>query len=353
MGRGEVRAASVAWATAAEIAACRVSARPGSIEPPRQGVKRAGEWSRSSGEGDSATDPAQAPQAAPKIRQAATASGAKLHASTETPRDGWLIPPYADTAGRDRDSLGRGTTAGEIVAVVVADKRVQLEREACWSYLQGAYRDPHAARATLDDLLTREGWTSAASRVAREPSQLGQLRGNVGWLASGSAKQQRAHAERAAGALPGSVQQIGDAQGAAARTYRSSVDMQRAADRTGIPRLSAQAESAIAALRTPDDAARGKVWHSMEKSSAIAAELHAFREAVERRFGVDGVREMLHVKGRVGGVTAPSLGPEQRAALDQVAERISSLSSGERAGADLARRQSESERMAQRLGMRL
>src|SRR3954469_24009152 len=67
----------------------------------------------------------------------------------------------------------------EIAAAVAADKRVQLEREARWSYLQGAYKDPHAARAALDELVKREGWTSAASRIAREPGQLGELRGSI------------------------------------------------------------------------------------------------------------------------------------------------------------------------------
>ena len=57
---------------------------------------------------------------------------------------GWLIAPYAPVRPR-RDSLGRSASPGEVAAVVAADQAVQRERDARWNYLQGAYRDPHAA----------------------------------------------------------------------------------------------------------------------------------------------------------------------------------------------------------------
>lgn len=321
MARGEVRAASVAWATADEVAAARPSTRADTTrDEPARPIDTAG----------------------------AKPTTGKIVAET-----GWLIPPYADPAGRDRDSLGRGTTREEIAAAVAADKRVQLEREARWSYLQGAYKDPHAARTALDELVKREGWTSAASRVARDPGQLGELRGKVGWLASGAAKQERARAERAAGALPGSLQRIGDAEGAAERVYRAGVDAQRAADRTGVPHLSADAEAALVALRAaPDEVARGKVWQAVETSGAIATELGAFRTAVERRFGAEGVRQMLRADGRAGAVSAPSVTARQRAALDQVAERISTMWSGEKA-ASAVQHQAERQQLGQRQGPRM
>ncbi|MBV8915514.1 MAG: AAA family ATPase, partial [Acetobacteraceae bacterium] len=328
MARGEVRAASVAWATADEVAAARPSPRQDPAERARPGQDRPEE-----------------PQEAERSAPAATTT-AKPRSAASVPDTGWLIPPYVDPTGQDRDSLGRGTTREEIAAAVAADKRVQLEREARWSYLQGAYNDPHAARAALDELVKREGWTSAASRIAREPGQVGELRGKVGWLASGAAKQERARAERAAGALPGSLQRIGDAEGSAARAYSASVDAQRAADRTGVPRLSADAEAALAALRSaPDQTARAAVWQAVEKSDAIAAELGAFRGTVERRFGAEGVRQMLRTEGRAGAVSAPSVTAGQRTALDQVAERISTMWSGEKAA-------SAAEHQAERLGLR-
>ena len=339
MARGEVRAASVAWGTADEVAAVRPSARTDTAdrEQARQSHRQ--------------EEPQPRPEEPP--RQAAT-TAAKPRPGASVPETGWLIPPYVDPARRDRDSLGRGISPGEIAAAVAADKRVQLEREARWSYLQGAYKDPHAARAALDELVKREGWTSAASRIAREPGQLGEMRGKVGWLASGAAKQERARTERAAGALPGSLQRIGDAEGAAGRSYRANVDAQRAADRTGVPRLSADAEAAVAALRSaPDEAARGKMWQAVETSGAITAELGAFRGAVERRFGVEGVRQMLRAEGRAGAVSAPSVTAGQRTALDQVAERISNLWSGEKAGAGLIQGQRESEGLARRRAPRM
>jgi Ti-type conjugative transfer relaxase TraA len=334
MARGEVRAASVAWATADEVAAARPSARADPAQRERPGEDR--------------PQPRQDEPVRPTERVVATPATGKT-----VPETGWLIPPYADPAGRDRDSLGRGITPGEVAVAVAADKRVQLEREARWSYLQGAYKDPYAARATLDELVKREGWTSAASRVAREPGQLGELRGKVGWLASGAAKQERARAEQAAGALPGSLQRIGDAEGAAERAYRASVGAQRAADRTGVPRLSADAEAALAALRSaPNETARGKVWQAVEKSGAIAGELGAFRAAVERRLGAEGVRQMLQSGGRAGAVSAPSVAAGQRAALDQVAERISTLWSGEKA-ATAAEHQAERQQLGLRQGPRM
>lgn len=120
-----------------------------------------------------------------------------------------------------------------------------------------------------------------------------------------------------------------------------------------MPRLSADAEAALVALRSaPDETVRGKVWQAVEKSGAIAAELDAFRAAVERRFGAEGVREMLRAGGRAGVVSASSVGAGQRAALDQVAERISTLWSGEKAGS-VAQHQAERQQLGLRQGPRM
>jgi len=189
MARGEVRAASVAWATADELAP-KLRQRAGEGQGARG---TAGLDQQLLGAGIRASQAAAA--AAPSVAQAAAGQG--------HPAGGWLIPPYVDPFGQGRDSLGRGTSPGEAAAAVAADKAVQREREARWSYLQGAYKNPHGARAALDEMVRREGWTSAAARLSREPEQLGALRGKAGWLASGAAKQERANAERAAGALPG------------------------------------------------------------------------------------------------------------------------------------------------------
>ena len=91
----------------------------------------------------------------------------------------------------------------------------------------------------------------------------------------------------------------------------------------------------------------------MEKAGAIAGEVAAFRGAVERRLGADSVRHMLRTEGRAGAVIAPSVTGPQRTALDQVAERISTIWSGERVGADLTQKQAETQRLTQRRGMRM
>jgi len=176
--------------------------------------------------------------------------------------------------------------------------------------------------------------------LAREPSQLGELRGKTGWLASGAAKQERLNAEQAAGALPGSLQRIVDTEGTAERLYRASMAEHRAADRAGIPNLSRDAEAALAALRmATDETVRGRVWHDVEEAGAIAGEIAAFRDAVEHRLGTDSVRQILRTKGRSGAVTSPSVTVIQRTALDHVAERISTIRAGERAGEEFTHKQ--------------
>ncbi len=350
MARGEVRAASVAWATLDELApelrqrAGEGQRTQGAAEPDQQ----------SPGEGVRAGQAAAA--AAPSVAQAVAAQPgvAKVGEGQGQSAGGWLIPPYVDPSGQGRDSLGRGTGPGEVAAAVVADKAVQREREARWSYLQGAYKDPHGARAALDELVKREGWTSAAARLAREPEQLGVLRGKAGWLASGAAKQERANAERAAGALPGSLTRIGTAEGWAERAYRGNVEAQRAADAAGIPRLSPVAEVALGAVAAAGtEQVRGEAWRAAQADTPVAAELERFGAAVERRFGAEGVRAMLRAEGRAGAVTSASVAPEQRPALDQVAQLTATLKQGERTGAGLAQREAEREHQGQRRGLRM
>lgn len=269
-----------------------------------------------------------------------------------TRAEAWLIPPCVSPDGKD--SLGRGLDNGSVAATIAANGAVQREREARWSYLQGAYRDPYTARAALDELVKREGWTSVAARLACEPEQLGELRGKVGWLASTAAKQERAGAERAASALPGSLERIGEAEGRTERSYRASVEGQRAADATGIPRLSVTAEAAMDILRAaPDEKARGEAWRAVQKDERVAAELGVFRAAVTQRFGDEGVRQMLRAGGQPETVSVPSVASEQQLTMDRVAKLTATLRQGERAGASLAQHEAQSEQQAQRRGLRM
>jgi len=127
--------------------------------------------------------------------------------------------------------------------------------------------------------------------------------------------------ERAAGALPDSLERIGDAEGRAERAYHDSVEGQRAAGATGIPRLSAAAEAANSALRAaPDQKARGEAWRAVQKDERVTAELGAFRAAVTQRFEEENVRQMLRTGGRPVAVIVPSVAPEQESVVDRVAE---------------------------------
>ena len=238
--------------------------------------------------------------------------------------------------------------------MVVADVAVQREREARWSYLQGAYRDPYAARAALDDLVKSQGWTSAAARVAADPLQLGELRGKEGLFTGAKARAEREAAQRAAGAIGPSLDRIGEAEARAGQSYRAGVEAQRTADATSIPRLSVAAEAAIGVMAEPtDEKARAEAWRAVQADERVAGELRAFSTAVEQRFGEEGVRAMLRAGGRPGAVTAPSVPPGQRAELDRVAELTVALKAGERADVDLVQQEAESERQAQRRGMRM
>jgi hypothetical protein len=245
MVRGEVRAASVAWAIESELAPAL-----------RQRAK----------EGQGTGKPRQ-PDNLPVDRALRPKARTKTPLDQGAPAGGWLIPPQIRPDGSD--SLGRGLDADSIAAAVAASAAVQREREARWSYLQGAYADPYAARAALDMLVRREGWTSAAARIARAPEQLRELRGKAGWLVSAAAKQERAGAERAAGALPASLTRIAEAEARAERAYRSSVEARRAADATGIPRLSTAAEAAIAGLgAASDEKTRAEAWAGLAEGRA-------------------------------------------------------------------------------------
>ena len=98
---------------------------------------------------------------------------------------------------------------------------------------------------------------------------------------------------------------------------------------------------------------RGEAWRAVQADKSVAAELERFGAAVEQRFGAEGVRAMLRAAGRAGAVASASVAPEQRPALDRVAQLTATLKQGERAGAGLAQREAEREHQGQRWGMRM
>ncbi|MFD2054786.1 BID domain-containing protein [Mesorhizobium calcicola] len=69
--------------------------------------------------------------------------------------------------------------------------QVRRERTDRTIYLQTAYRDAKAATARLDQIIARDGATSAARRLASDPAQLGELRGREGFFAGAKAREER------------------------------------------------------------------------------------------------------------------------------------------------------------------
>jgi Ti-type conjugative transfer relaxase TraA len=312
MAREEIKAASVAWATFDELTPTMreraVRDRP--VELAEAEPRHRPEASYEQG--------APTPTAAPASRP-----GRDERAAPEI-----LIPGYVDPSGRD--SLGRGLDAGSIAAVVAADRTVRHEQQALSYYLHGAYHDPHAAKAQLDEMVKHQGWTSTAVRIAQDPTQLGDLLGRTGLFASARARTERAMAEGAAGAIAPGLERIAAAAARSALTYRDTVAAQRKADAIPIPRLSERAEAAVATLAAAtDDKARAVLWRSVTADPALGPELQHFSDAVQRRFGAETVRAMLRSEG--GLDEAPSVVRQHRAALAGVSRAVHTIKQGEHA----------------------
>jgi Ti-type conjugative transfer relaxase TraA len=341
MARSEVKSASVAWATRDEVQQAQRArerqARQAEVQRPAPAKDKAGDFWRDLAEETSKRGFVEAVRAMTPSIQAAR----QRAAAAAEPREGWLIPPFFDP--EERDSLGRGLDPASIAAVVAKDPMVQQERAALGQYLRGAYRNPDAAKAQLDELVKSQGWTSTAARLAPDPTQLGPLRGKTGFFAGRQAKEDRLAADRAAWAIAPALNRIATVENRAAETYRSDVDAQRQADAVGVPKLGRRAEAAIAALAAaPDDKARAAAWRGISEDQVVGGEVARFRDAVRQRFGDDAVRAMLRSQG--GPIDATSVQPQHRAALRAVSRTVHALNEGEFA----RRNEARAERLTQR-----
>jgi Ti-type conjugative transfer relaxase TraA len=352
MARGEMKAASVAWATHDELApalrrparqrdqAADVDRQPTPHAEARQAWEQGEAYWLGVAEGPrwGAPDSLRAKVRAAQERQQQTA--AAHSPSVFDP----LIPAFVSRDGRD--SLGRGLDPASVAVVVAKDYVVQQEREALAQYLRGAYRDPYAAKAQLDELVKSQGFTSTAMRIRSDPAQLGPLRGKTGFFAGAQAKADRATAERVAGAIAPALDRIARVESRAAETYRTAVADQRRADAVAIPSLSTRANEAVSALAAaPDNKTRAALWRGIAADQGfggVGEELGRFGEAVRQRFGDDVVRAMRRGQGE--SIEVASIGPEHRAALNLVSRTVHVL--GE---AKLAREHEvRAERLAQR-----
>ncbi len=341
----EVRSASVAWATAHELAPeLRQRVAEGQGTSATNGGPK-----NTSGEGRGRTRTAQA-HAAQSLTPAAETAPLRTDRAAGTAE--WLIPPRVSVDGRD--SFGRGLDDRSIASAVADDRAVQREREALENYLQGSYRDPKEARSRIDALVERDGYTSAGHRLSADPGQLGELRGKVGLFARAKARQEHEQAERVVGAIGPAMSRVSEAEAKAAQGYRGAVEAQLAAEATGVPKLSDRAQAALAAVAAAkDDAGRAEAWNVAQSNNNPATELSAFAAAVEKRFGEDGVRAMLRAqqpgtKPHEGG---PSVSDDHKEAMVEVGRAIAMIKAGEGASAsklqaeELAQRASQGARL--------
>jgi len=361
MARGEVKSASLAWATRDELApavrakAEAAEARAGE-KPMTDAVVKAAPVSPS--EAGRTAEPATAARARVE-RQAGVGEGSipgrdralkEPRAEKSPPREqpDWLIAPRVSPDGRD--SLGRGLDAQSVSAFVSNDKAVQRERQGLSTWLQTAYRDPSEATKRLDALVARDGFASAARRIERDPAQLGDYAGKTGLFAGGAAKEVRANALRVAEAIGPGLARLGEAEASTARDYRAGVEKQLQADATGIPKLSERAQAAIGGVgAAKTDKERAEAWTATTSDKAVAGELKAFAAAVEKRFGEDGVRAMVRAE-QVGGKAfegGASVAPAERQAAAEAGRAMVAVKSGERAVEKVAQAERVAERATQ------
>ena len=388
MARGEIKAASVAWATREEVAERQMGrelpgrkqehagagATPAPDDSLRAKVRAALQRRERPAENywrdvaAAAPSPAQNSmtakvRTAPEMRQrqaeeywrgiiasaslpARDALTAKVDAASaarqvELPAPEWLIPPHA---GRDgRDSLGRGLDPTGIAAAVTADALVQEAKSEPWSHLERAYRNPHAAHARLNELVRAEGWTSAAARIDAEPERLGHLRGYDGIFASPSAQLERVHARITARSLGDSLRRIAEAERLAGHQYRDNVTAQLQRDKAGVPKLSAEAAAVLEAVHaasterpgeswviaaTRDRPAVARAWEIGQRNPLIAAEIDRFEKAAEQRLGGEtGVIAFVR-NAADGRLSLPGVGPGQEHALRELARGLAATRQG-------------------------
>jgi Ti-type conjugative transfer relaxase TraA len=345
MARGEVKSASLAWATRDELApalrakADAAEARAGEKPMTDAAVKAA---PVSPSEAGRTAEPAKADARVRPDRQMGVGEESitgrervleQQRAEMSPPRDepDWLIAPRVSPDGRD--SLGRGLDEESVSLFVSNDKAVQRERQAVSTWLQMAYRDPREAGTRLDALVARDGFASAARRIERDPAQLGAYAGKTGLFAGAAARAERANALRVAEAIGPGLARLGEAEASTARDYRAGIEKQLQADASGVPRPSERAQAAVdAASAAKTDKERAEVWKAATSDKAVAGELRAFAAAMEKRFGADGVRAMVRAdqpgaKAFEGGT---SVAPAERQAAAEAGRAMAAVKRGER-----------------------
>jgi Ti-type conjugative transfer relaxase TraA len=411
MARGEIKAASIAWATREEMAERQAAREPregagtwstASEDSLRAKVHDALQWREASEQQaeeywrnviaagrSSPPDPLTAKvgtaaemrqQRAKEYWRNVSAAGrspapdpltARVRAASEgrqyqaeLPVPEWLIPPFVG-----------GLDPATIAAAVAADDRVQQAKSEPWRHLERAYRDPHMAQARLNELARAEGWSEAAARIDTTHEQLGRLRGHDGIFTSPSAQLDRAYAIIAARRLGDSLRRIGEAERRAERHYREDVTAQLPRDKVGVPKLSPAAAAvleAVHAARTEppgeswyaadlrDRAAVARAWETGQRNPTIAAEIDRFEKAAEQRLGGEGgIAALLRSTQESRPFSLPGVEPGQRQTLTKLARGLTAARRGrldhqlQRAQDAAEQREHQQQRPRHRYGPRL
>ena len=243
-----------------------------------------------------------------------------------------MIPAFCDPQGRD--SLGRGLDDASVRAAVRDNGRVGREREEQLLYVEAAYRDPRTAKARLDELVARDGFMSAARRIAAEPSTLGELQGRTGFLAGAAARAERARAETVAGALAENVRRVGEAEASAEQAYRASVEAQRRADAVPIPALSERAHAALQAIAS----ARGHTARATPAKRSGSIRTSRRKCARSRPRWSNASAKMAYARSRVLRASLARSGPGPLLLSSRMALIVQPMRSTRSSSASAARR---------------
>lgn len=258
-----------------------------------------------------------------------------------------LIAAFQDVnaGGNRRDSLGRALDERSIAAAVSRDADVQRERDARPIYLETAYRDQKAAARRLDDIIARDGPTSAAQRISADAGLLGKLRGREGFFAGARARDERAAAEQAATAIGPNIVRTAEFENRAAQAYRGDVEKQMKADAVEVRDVSDRAKAALGKIAVAkDDRERAEAFKVVSADQVVSREIATFRKSFEARFGEDGAREIARASASNKPFEHSSVPKSEQGRLGEAAKLYSAARSGEVA----SRQQAETERLAAR-----
>jgi len=258
-----------------------------------------------------------------------------------------LIAAFQDVNadGVRRDSFGRALDQRSIAAAVSRDADVQRERAARPIYLETAYRDPKAAMQRLDDVIARDGPTSAAQRISADAGLLGELRGREGFFAGAKAREEREAAHRAAAAIGPNIVRTAEFKNRAEQSYRTEVEKQMKADAVEVKDVSDRAKAALGKIAmAKDDRERAEAFQAVSSDQEVSREVATFRKSIESRFGEDGAREIARATASRTTFEHPSVPKSEQGRLGEAAALYSVARSGEVA----SRQQAEIERLAAR-----